>query len=33
MVLAIGYPDEENKVCASPRRPLEEVLYTLEKSS
>jgi len=31
MVLAIGYPDAQNKVCASPRRPIEEVYYTLEK--
>ncbi|MFJ2363727.1 nitroreductase family protein [Pseudomonas sp. NPDC087697] len=27
MMLAIGYPNEQNTVCASPRRPLEEV-YT-----
>ncbi|MBD3795879.1 MAG: nitroreductase family protein [Epsilonproteobacteria bacterium] len=31
MILAVGYPDEKNKVCASPRRPFEEVFYTLEK--
>lgn len=31
MVLAVGYPDETNKVCASPRRPMEEVFYKLEK--
>ncbi|MDQ1298057.1 MAG: hypothetical protein QG558_596 [Campylobacterota bacterium] len=31
MVLAIGYPDEENKVCASPRRPTEEIFHALEK--
>ena len=27
MLIALGYPDEDNKVCASARRPLEEV-YT-----
>jgi nitroreductase len=31
MVLAVGYPDKENKVCASPRRPIKEVFTTLEK--
>lgn len=31
MVIAIGYPDEQNKVCASPRRPIDEIFFTLEK--
>lgn len=31
MVLAIGYPDEKNKVCASIRRPIEEVFMTLKR--
>jgi nitroreductase len=31
MVLAIGYPDDNNKVCASTRRPVEEVFFELEK--
>ncbi|EJF07460.1 nitroreductase [Thiovulum sp. ES] len=30
MVLAVGYPDETNKVCASTRRPTEEVYQELE---
>lgn len=30
MVLAVGYPDDKNKVCASPRRPIEEVYTELE---
>jgi nitroreductase len=31
MVLAIGYPDEQNIVCSSTRRPIEEVFFELEK--
>jgi len=31
MILALGYPDENNKVCASARRPIEEVFFELEK--
>lgn len=31
MVLAIGYPNENNKVCASPRRPKEEIYFELER--
>lgn len=31
MVLAVGYPDENNKVCVSPRKPLEEIFYKLDK--
>ncbi|MCK5524105.1 MAG: nitroreductase family protein [Thiomargarita sp.] len=31
MILAIGYPDENNKVCLSARRPFEEIYSTLEK--
>jgi nitroreductase len=30
MVLAVGYPDENNIVCASTRRPIEEVYQELE---
>lgn len=30
MVLAVGYPNYKNKVCASPRRPIEEVYTELE---
>lgn len=33
MVLAIGYPDKDNKVCVSARRPMNEVYTTLEKRS
>ena len=31
MFLAIGYPDETNKVCRSMRRPFEEIYSALEK--
>lgn len=31
MILAVGYPDQNNKVCASTRRPIEEVFFELEK--
>jgi nitroreductase len=31
MLLAVGYPDENNKVCVSARRPFEEIYSTLEK--
>ncbi|MCK5525161.1 MAG: nitroreductase family protein [Thiomargarita sp.] len=31
MMLAVGYPDENNKVCRSARRPFEEIYSTLEK--
>lgn len=31
MMIAIGYPDEQNRVCASARRPLNEVYFDLEK--
>lgn len=31
MILAVGYPDENNKVCVSARRPIEEVFVKLEK--
>lgn len=31
MMIAIGFPDETNKVCVSPRRPIEEVLTHLGK--
>jgi nitroreductase len=30
MVLAVGYPDKVNKVCASTRRPVKEVYRELE---
>lgn len=30
MVMAVGYPDEHNKVCVSARRQLKEVLFDLE---
>lgn len=30
MMLAFGYPDEDNKVCISARRPLEEIYSKLE---
>lgn len=30
MILAVGYPDKDNKVCVSPRRPVDEVFSTLE---
>ncbi|BAP55952.1 nitroreductase [Thioploca ingrica] len=30
MLLAVGYPDENNKVCLSARRPFEEIYSTLE---
>jgi nitroreductase len=31
MMIAVGYPNENNKVCISSRRPFEEVYSTLEK--
>jgi len=31
MLLALGYPDENNKVCVSARRPIEEVFTILKK--
>ncbi len=31
MLIAVGYPDENNKVCISARRPFEEIYSTLEK--
>jgi nitroreductase len=31
MMLAIGYPDENNNVCVSARRPFNEVFTKLEK--
>ena len=31
MILAVGYADKNNKVCASNRRPMEEVFFELEK--
>lgn len=31
MLLAFGYPDENNKVCVSARRPAEEIFTILEK--
>lgn len=31
MVLAVGYPDENNKVCVSPRKTLDDIFYNLEK--
>ncbi|MNO05318.1 hypothetical protein D3C81_2266530 [compost metagenome] len=30
MVMAVGYPDDVNKVCVSARRPLKEVMIDLE---
>lgn len=30
MVVAVGYPDEWNKVCVSARRPLDDVFYELK---
>lgn len=30
MMIAVGYPDESNRVCSSTRRPLNEVLSNLE---
>ncbi len=30
MMIAVGYPDDSNKVCSSTRRPLEEVLSNIE---
>jgi len=30
MILAVGYPDENNKVCVSARRPFEEIYSILE---
>ena len=32
MMLAFGYPDEENSVCASSRRPIEEVMTELKSA-
>lgn len=31
LVLAIGYPNDNNRVCASTRRPIEEIYFNLEK--
>ncbi|NJO18402.1 MAG: nitroreductase family protein [Thioploca sp.] len=31
MIIAIGYPNENNKVCISARRPFKEIYSTLEK--
>ena len=31
MMLAVGYPDEDNKVCVSSRRPIDEIYSKLEK--
>lgn len=30
MILAVGYPEEDNTVCYSPRRPLKEILTEIE---
>lgn len=30
MMLSIGYPEEDNKVCVSPRRPMKEIITSLE---
>ena len=31
MIMAVGYPDKNNRVCVSARRPFEEIYSTLEK--
>ena len=33
MMLAVGYPDDNNKVCVSARRPLNEVFTKLDKKN